>query len=309
MAGETLEYVFDSHEGERLDRFLTARLPDYSRSRLQSIIKDGFVHVDGIKARKTGQMLGQGARIVIELPPPQPSGLKAENIPLDILFENGDVLVVNKPAGMVVHPSAGHSSGTLVNAALAHAPDIQGVGGQVRPGVVHRLDKDTSGVILLAKNDLAHRALQAQFRDRSVQKTYTTLVDGAPPTLSGVVEAVIGRDKRNRKRMAVVPPGRGREAETEYHTIEAFQAFTLLQAHPRTGRTHQIRVHMAFLGCPVVGDRVYGRKKPSLKIRRQFLHASFITLLLPGDSAPRTFSAPLPSGLENILQDLRMKKR
>lgn len=304
---ELVRLLFDADTPQRLDHFLTAHLQGYSRSRLQNIIKDGRVTVAGVVAKKTGHMVESGMEVVIDLPPLLPSTLEAEEIPLDIVFENSDLIVVNKPAGMVVHPSAGHTTGTLVNAVLAHAPDIQGIGGEIRPGVVHRLDKDTSGLILMAKNDRTHRFLQEQFRSRSVEKIYLALVDGAPPTEVGRVDAAIGRDNHNRKRMAIVPPHRGREAVTEYHTLEVFPEYTLVEAHPVTGRTHQIRVHMAFIGSPIVGDTVYGRKKPSAKIKRHFLHAARIKIRIPGEEAPRTFEAPLPKNLANLLEDLRRK--
>ena len=205
---------------------------------------------------------------------------------------------------MVVHPSAGHETGTLVHAALAYSPDMEGVGGEVRPGVVHRLDKDTSGLILLAKNDAAHHELQQQFKDRSVEKVYLALVDGQPPTSSGRIEAHIGRDPRHRKRMAVVHSRKGREAITIYNTIESFSEHSLLEVHPKTGRTHQIRVHLAYIKCPVVGDREYGRKRPTLPIKRQFLHAGRLTIRLPGEATSRGFEAPLPPDLEAVLDYL-----
>jgi 23S rRNA pseudouridine1911/1915/1917 synthase len=214
-------------------------------------------------------------------------------------------MVVDKPAGMVVHPSAGHESGTLVHAALAHAPDIRGVGGELRPGVVHRLDKETSGLIILAKNDQAHRWLQDQFRQRKVIKVYLALVDGRPPTPKGRIEAPIGRSTADRSLMSVVPAHQGREAISEYLTLEVFARHTLLEIHPLTGRTHQIRLHLKFLDCPVAGDRVYGRKKSTIPVARHFLHAQRLTILLPGESQPRTFTAPLPPELELVLQQLR----
>jgi 23S rRNA pseudouridine1911/1915/1917 synthase len=307
VSDRVLLTVSDEEAG-RLDHFLTGRIPDFSRSRLQNIIRDGGVRVDGAPAQKTGQAVESGMRIEIDLPPAQPAAIEAEPIPLDVVFENADLLVVDKPAGMVVHPSAGHVSGTLVNAALAHAPDMAGIGGEIRPGVVHRLDKDTSGLILLAKNDRTHGFLQAQFRDRSVEKVYLALVDGRPPTLVGRVEAAIGRDNHNRKRMSVVSPNRGREAVTEYRTLEEFADHTLLEAHPVTGRTHQIRVHLAFIGCPVAGDTVYGQKKRTLKIKRHFLHAARIRVRLPDEETDRWFEAPLPANLANLLDDLRRKR-
>jgi len=300
---ETFQHTGES--AERLDKFLVSRLPEFSRARLQGLIADGFVLVNGEPAKKSGQMLEAGAAVEIRIPPPVPSGLIPENIPLDIIFENNDLLVVDKPAGMVVHPAAGHDSGTLVHAVLGYDPEIEGIGGEERPGVVHRLDKETSGLILLAKNDNAHHWLQDQFRLRQVEKTYLALVDGAPPTPSGRVEAAIGRDPSHRKQMAVLPPGKGRESVSEYKTREKFAHHTLLEFRPHTGRTHQIRLHCAFLGCPIVGDKVYGRKNPTVEIHRHFLHAAKLKIILPGEKQPRIFEAPLPGELERVLDELR----
>ncbi len=300
-------HVFDFAPGDaqRLDQFLTAQMPQFTRSRLKSLIQDGRVSVDGKLATKAGLKLEDSERVEVRIPPPAPSGLHAESIPLEIAFENRDLLVINKPAGMVVHPAAGHASGTLVNAVLAHAPDIQGIGGEQRPGLVHRLDKETSGLIVLAKNDAAHQFLQEQFRKRQVKKTYIALVDGHPPTLVGRVEAAIGRDTTQRKQMRVVPDRKGRLAVSEYKTLEKFPEHTLLEVRIHTGRTHQIRVHTAFIGCPIVGDKVYGRRKPSLPLRRHFLHAAELSFLLPGESEPRTFKSPLPLDLSDLLVKLR----
>jgi 23S rRNA pseudouridine1911/1915/1917 synthase len=192
------EFLFDMEQDERLDRFLVGRLPEFSRSRIQGLIADGFVDVNGVQARKAGQRLDGGEKLTVRIPPPVPSKLIGEDIPLEILFENGDLMVVNKPAGMVVHPAAGHDSGTLVHAVLGYDPEMEGIGGEERPGVVHRLDKDTSGLILLAKNNRSHQWLQDQFRLRKVDKIYLALVDGHPPTPSGRVEAAIGRDPSHR---------------------------------------------------------------------------------------------------------------
>jgi len=279
-------------------------VPDLSRTRIQQLIRLGLVKIDGLVVIKPGFRLNGREVVEILIPAPTPSTLQAEQIQIDIIFETEDLLLVNKPAGMVVHPSLGHDAGTLVHAALAHSPDMEGVGGEVRPGVVHRLDKDTSGLILLAKNDAAHHELQQQFKDRSVEKVYLALVDGQPPTPSGRIEAHIGRDPRHRKRMAVVHSGRGREAITIYHTIESFSEHSLLEVHPKTGRTHQIRVHLAYIKCPVVGDREYGRKRPTLPIKRQFLHAASLTVRLPGEATSRRFEAPLPSDLDAVLDNL-----
>lgn len=301
MNDRLVQLIVEQGESQRLDKFLVAQLPDYSRSRLQNLIKTGCVDVDGITVTKSGHMVENASQIEVRLPPSRPAALTPEEIPLEIIFENQDLMAVNKPAGMVVHPAAGHQSGTLVHAALAHAGNIEGVGGIQRPGVVHRLDKDTSGMIILAKNDAAHQWLQEEFRARRVEKTYLALVDGVPPTERGRVEAAIGRDTVDRKRMAVVPPGRGRAATSEYATLSKYEQHTLLEVHPITGRTHQIRLHLAFLGCPVVGDRIYGRRHPSLKIDRQFLHAARLKIRLPGSPDYVEFKAPLPDDLSEVL--------
>lgn len=305
MADRIETYTHAGEAAERLDKFLVRQLPEFSRARLQGLVADGFVSVDGVPAKKSGQMLDVGAAIEIRIPPPVPSGLVGEDIPLDIIFENDEMLVVNKPAGMVVHPAAGHATGTLVHAVLGYDPDLEGIGGEERPGLVHRLDKETSGLIALAKNERAHRWLQDQFRLRKVEKTYIALVDGAPPTPSGRVEASIGRDPSHRKKMAVLPEGKGREAVSEYKTRETFAQHTLLEFHPLTGRTHQIRLHCAFLGCPIVGDMIYGRKKSTLQLDRHFLHAAKLKIVLPNETEPRLFEARLPVELERVLDVLR----
>ena len=298
-------FQFQESQAQRLDKFLVQRLPEFSRARLQGLIADGFVLVDGQAAKKSGQMIDPGTHVEVRVPPPVPSALVGEDIPLDIIFENDDLLIVNKPAGMVVHPAAGHDTGTLVHAVLGYEPDLEGIGGVERPGVVHRLDKETSGLIVLAKNERAHHWLQDQFRLRTVEKTYLALVDGAPPTPSGRVEAPIGRDSAHRKKMAVQSAGKGREAVSEYKTVEAFKNHTLLEFHPLTGRTHQIRLHCAFLGCPIVGDLVYGRKKSTLPLNRHFLHAARLKIVLPNEKQARTFEAPLPVELIVALNEAR----
>lgn len=304
MSSTLYKFLVQSGEENRLDKFLAEHLPDQSRSRVQAIIKEGGVTVNDLQAEKTGLMLEAGDSISINIPEAVPIKLEPEAIPLETLFENEDLVIVNKPAGMVVHPAPGHSSGTLVHAVLGNFIDLQGIGGELRPGIVHRLDKDTSGLIIIAKNEQAHRWLQDQFRLRKVEKTYLALVDGKPPTPAGRVEAAIARDMTHRKQMAVVSEGRGRSAVTEYRTVQQFEQHTLIEAHPLTGRTHQIRLHMAFLGCPIVGDLVYGRKKSTLEISRHFLHAYKISIILPGEHEPRTFSAPLPSELQAALDKL-----
>jgi len=304
-----LQFTYRGEGQERLDKILVQNLPDFSRARLQAWIKEGLVKVNGRVVTKAGFAVGPNHQIEITLPPPQPSRLQPEAMPLDILFENNDVMVINKPAGVVVHPSPGHAQGTLVHGVLAYHPDLEGVGGERRPGIVHRLDKDTSGLLLVAKNDRAHRWLQEQFRSRKVEKVYLALVDAHPPTPRGRIEAPVGRDPLHRQRMAVLPPAKGREAVTEYRVVERFMHHALLEVHPVTGRTHQIRVHMAFLGCPVAGDRLYGHRRPTLPLERHFLHAARLTLLLPGEEQPRTFEAPLPEDLSRVLEWLRQYQR
>lgn len=304
MSEQIRSFNYHGPKGGRLDHYLVTCLPELSRSRIQGLIRDGFVSVDGNAETKAGFALDANQQVSVRLPPPVPSELVPEEIPLEIVYEDDNLMVVNKPAGMVVHPAAGHGSGTLVHAALAHAPELEGVGGEQRPGVVHRLDKETSGLIVLAKNDRAHRWLQDQFRLRKVQKIYLALVDGAPPTPSGRVEAPVGRDPSHRKKMAVVPIARGREAVSEYHTVKKYPNHTLLEVHPLTGRTHQIRLHMAFLGCPITGDTLYGHRHPSLPINRHFLHAHRLTIQLPGEKQPRAFEAPLPIELATVLNSL-----
>lgn len=290
---------------DRLDKVLVLNFPEFSRSKIQGLIRSGKVSVDGEQVTKSGYLVETGKRILVILPEPANSDLVPEDIPLEIVFENDDVAVINKPAGMVVHPAAGHATGTLVHAALSEFDDLDGINGEIRPGIVHRLDKDTSGLIILAKNESAMRDLQAKFKARKVQKYYLALVDGKPPTPTGRVEAAIARDPSHRKKMAVVSAGRGRESVTEYKTLETFLQHTLIEAHPITGRTHQIRLHMAFLKCPIVGDTVYGRVHPSVYIDRHFLHAARLTITLPGESSARTFEAHLPNELQNILDRVR----
>jgi len=305
LSDRVINFLFENQTHERLDKFLTESLPEFSRSRIQGLIANSQVDVNGLPAKKAGQTLEAGSNVTIRIPPPVPTNLIAEDIPLDIVFENDDLMVINKPAGMVVHPAAGHANGTLVNAVLGYDPGLEGIGGEERPGIVHRLDKETSGLILVAKNERAHRWLQDQFRLRKVEKTYLALVEGKPPTPAGRVEAHIGRDPKHRKRMAIVSEKKGRESISEYQTVESFKSSTLLEFHPLTGRTHQIRLHCAFLKCPIVGDAVYGRKGQSVELDRHFLHAHRLKILLPGEKTPKVFEAPLPDDLERVLTELR----
>jgi 23S rRNA pseudouridine1911/1915/1917 synthase len=290
---------------KRLDKFLVERLPAFSRSRIQTLIREGAVSVNGVPAKKAGQILEGKTSIMIQIPPQGSAEILPESIPLDIVYEDQDMIVVNKPAGMVVHPAVGHLQGTLVHALLAYSPELAAMDNDQRPGIVHRLDKNTSGLILIAKNDSVHRWLQDQFRARKVQKTYLALVDGHPPTPNGRIETPIGRSPASRKKMAVVVPQKGRSAVTEYRTLEKYNKHTFLEVHPITGRMHQIRIHLDFIGCPVVGDTVYGLRKPSLPLDRHFLHAARMTINLPNKSQPHTFEAELPEELKQALREIR----
>ena len=321
--------------GERLDRVLAARYPDLSRAHLQSLIESGEVVVNGAHA-KSGLKLRAGDSITGTVTPPRPLyHLVPENIPLDIIYEDADILVVNKPAGMVVHPAPGHASGTLVNALLARVPALAEAyatnatptdegdddqtdsaessfdsNGTVRPGIVHRLDKDTSGLLVVAKNDAAQRALVAQMKAHTMLKEYLTLVEGSVQPPAGVIDAPIGRDPAARKEMTVMRPSdvprRAKEAQTTYEVLEYLARHSYVSCRLRTGRTHQIRVHMAWLGHAVVGDQVYGRRKTSLdSIHRQFLHAARLGLHLPGSGEWREFVAPLPADLDAALTEAR----
>jgi 23S rRNA pseudouridine1911/1915/1917 synthase len=320
-----------TESGSRLDRYVAQQLPALSRAAVQRLIDDAQIRVDGI-ARKASYRVQAGDTISVRVPPPDPStslgtrAPRAENIPLDIIYEDDDLIVVNKPAGLVVHPAAGHAAGTLVNAILAHCPHLN-VGGVERPGIVHRLDSDTSGIIVVAKNDAAMRDLQAQFKSRRVHKTYLALVDGHVKPPRGKIDAPIGRDPKHRQKMAVLTRGKAREAVTVYRTLAALgrpsttplhgsaqdASYTLIEAEPQTGRTHQIRVHLAFLGFPVVADRIYGSKTPrssagkkenALGLTRQFLHAWKIEFTLPREGRAVSFTAPLPEDLREVLEEL-----
>ncbi len=290
---------------ERLDRWLTAQFPDVSRSQVQKWIREGRVLLDSEPVSKGGVRLEGGERVTVLKPPPTPTVPEPEPIPLDVLYEDDQVLVVNKPAGLVVHPAPGHPSGTLVNALLARYPQLA-QDGMERPGIVHRLDKDTSGVLIVAKNTAALEFLQRQFRRREVQKEYLALVHGHPDSTRGVIGAPIGRDPRHRQRLWVVPEGR--PATTEFEVQERFPGYALLLVRPVTGRTHQIRVHLAAIGHPVVGDPVYGprRRGRELPLKRHFLHAWRLTITLPNGRRV-TFEAPLPEDLEKTLAVLRAR--
>ena len=295
------------YEGEgaiRLDKFLAQSELVVSRVQFQQLIAEGGVCVNGEVQQKPAFRLEPGGTVTYSIPQHEEAHLLQQAIAVDVIYVDENVIVVNKPAGMVVHPGAGNTQDTLVNAILHRWPEIARVGEAGRPGIVHRLDKETSGVLILARNETAYNWLVRQFKSRKTKKTYLALVDGEPPTPTGRVEAAIGRDEKNRQRMAVVYGDKGKNAITEYQTLERYADHTLLEVQPLTGRTHQIRVHMAFLGCPVTGDRIYGRRKKSLDIPRFFLHAHKLTIKLPGEEEPTEFTAPLAADLKEILTTL-----
>jgi len=291
--------------GERLDKALTDALPDLSRMQWQRLIREGRVTVDGTRAKASYRIVG-GETLVANIPGVVEAEVTAENIPLDIRYEDSDLIVVNKPPGMVVHPSLGHAGGTLVNALLAHCPDLEGVGGERRPGIVHRLDKDTSGLIIAAKHDQALWYLQNQFKQRTVAKVYLALVNGSLQPPEAVIDAPIGRDPRNRQKMAVTPVGTAdsRPAQTAFRALSYYADYTFVECRPRTGRKHQIRVHMAYIGYPIVGDYTYGRRKDKLGLNRQFLHAASLTFRRPSDGEEIQLSTGLPEDLTVVLAGL-----
>ena len=287
-------------EGTRLDKFLCAQRPDLSRAFVQNLITQGNVRVDNL-ARKPNYAVRAGQCVAYEIPAPAPSAAQPEAIALDILFQDDALLVINKAAGMVVHPAAGHHGGTVVNAVLGYAPEIV-TGNEERPGIVHRLDRDTSGVLLVAKTDAALHNLQKQFAARAVHKTYLAMVVGDVQTPQGKIDAPIARDLHDRKKMAIASPARGRDAVTLFHVLARSLKYSLLRLEPESGRTHQLRVHLAFLKHPVVADAVYGKKKNDLGLERQFLHAWRIEFAHPTNAQPLKFTAPLPQDLNNAIQ-------
>lgn len=292
--------------GQRLDVWLHSLHPEWSRARLQQWIRDAQVHVNESR-QKPGYLIREGDRVQVEPPPVVPVEVAPEAIPLDILFEDADILVLNKPAGRVVHPAPGHSGGTLVNALLHHCQDLAGIGGELRPGIVHRLDKDTSGVMVVAKNDAAMQSLSQSFKGRQIQKQYVALVRGKVVPESGRIETLIGRHPHHRKRMSAQVQ-RGRTAITNYNVKEAYPEAALLDVGIETGRTHQIRVHMAHIGHPILGDTEYGRGRTlpdGTRIERQMLHAACLGLPHPRSAMQLEFTAPLPEDMRQLVHHLR----
>lgn len=300
---QTEEFV-----GERIDKFLSCRLEEVSRSYIQKLIKEGHVSVNG-KPVKVNYKLGAGDEICIEIPEAKEPDILPENIPLDILYEDQDILVVNKPKGMVVHPAAGHYSGTLVNALMYHCRDsLSGINGVMRPGIVHRIDMDTTGSLLVCKNDEAHRILAGQLKEHSIRREYHAIVYGNIKEDKGTVDAPIGRHPVDRKKMSINYKN-GKRAVTHYEVLERFGNFTYIRCRLETGRTHQIRVHMASLHHPLLGDEVYGpaSRAPFSGLKGQALHAKLLGIHHPTTGEYMEFDAPLPEYFVNLLQKLRRK--
>ena len=290
--------------GMRLDVFV-AENTDYTRSAAQRLIDSGAVLVDGLQ-KKTKYAVRAGETVTVDPPEPEPVELEKEDIPLDIVYQDADIAVINKPVGMVVHPAAGNPSGTLVNAIMFHIKDLSGIGGKIRPGIVHRIDKNTSGLIVIAKNDEAHNFLSDELKTHSVSRVYYALAEGNFKEDCGTVDAPIARHRTDRKRMAVVMGGRN--AITHWRVEERFGTKTLLRVELETGRTHQIRVHLAYIGHPLVGDDVYGGGKNDLGFKGQALHAAELRLTHPRTGESMTFHAPLPEVFQKALEKLRKRK-
>jgi 23S rRNA pseudouridine1911/1915/1917 synthase len=283
--------------------FLAARLPAWSRARLRALIDTGRVAVAGRAGCKAASRVREGDRVVVEVPPTEPITIRPELIPLAIVHEDIDVLVIDKPSGLTVHPGAGRRTGTLAHAVLAHAPELTGIGGELRPGIVHRLDKDTSGLIVVAKNERALRRLQDAIRERRVRREYLAIVHGRVRRTEGTIDAPVGRDPRRRTRMAVVVTGR--RAVTHFRVAEIFADASLLALRLETGRTHQIRVHCVSIGHPVIGDPVYARGVPSRGLARQALHAHRLAFTHPSTGVAMAFESPLPEDLSAVIHRLR----
>ena len=290
--------------GERADAALARLCPELSRSAAQKLLEGGQVTCRG-KALKKNDKLTEGDELEVVLPDVQETAIEPENIPLDIAYEDSDVIVINKPKGLVVHPAAGHWSGTLVNALMYHCRDsLSGINGELRPGIVHRIDMDTSGLLIVAKNDFAHQALAEQLQDHSLARTYECIVVGGMKEDSGTIDAPIGRHPVDRKKMAVTEKN-SKPAVTHWQVLERFDRYTRVQCRLETGRTHQIRVHLAWQNHPILGDMVYGRKKPELGLDSQCLHARELTFRHPRTGEPVTVTCPLPEYFENVLKKLR----
>lgn len=295
---------------QRLDKFLLERYPDFSRSRIEGLVKAGFVTVNGARADKAGMKVAEADEIEVEIPPPVPATPEPENLPLEVVFEDEEMLVINKAPGMVVHPAPGHFTGTIVNALLYHCPNLSGIGGVARPGIVHRLDQDTSGLLVVAKTQAAMEGLTRAFAShKNITKTYLAICHGRPRLDSGRIENLIGRHPVDRKRMAIVEKN-GKMAITNWKVLSSFQPSTsislsVIQCVIETGRTHQIRVHLSSLGCPVIGDKVYGKGALDRRLnpvpQRQMLHAWKLTLWHPVKGVEMSFEAPIPADMRSFL--------
>lgn len=314
MSGETREVEVEAqHDGERLDTFLAAALPDYTRSQLQKLIKEGRV-TGPIRTSRASTPVKVGQRFTIEVPPPEAATAVAEDLPLTILYEDSDLVVIDKAAGMVVHPGAGHQRGTVVNALLFHVDDLSGIGGELRPGIVHRLDRGTSGVMVAAKNDAAHQELSRQFHDREVEKEYIALVWGLVHA-GRRIDAPIGRDPADRQKMST-RARRARNAVTRVTWALNLRGVSLVHVAIHTGRTHQIRVHLSAIGHPIVGDQTYGGVhrhvaadvRPVQRLERPFLHAARLKFTHPADGRVLEFESPLPADLQSVLDDIRARQ-
>lgn len=298
--------VEEQQAGKRLDAFLSENIEGQSRSYLQKLIEQGAVLING-KSTKSNYKLRLQDRIEVQIPDPVPLEVTAEDIALDIVYEDEDVVVINKPQGMVVHPAHGNYTGTIVNALLNHCDNLSGINGVMRPGIVHRIDKDTSGIIVIAKNNEAHVSLSEQLKEHSITRCYHALVEGRLKTTEGVIETMIGRNPKDRKEMGVVSRN-GKRAVTHFTVLEEFERNTLIEARLETGRTHQIRVHMAHIGHPIVGDPVYGYKKQHFHTNGQLLHAKVLGFVHPRTGEYMEFEAPLPDYFVSILNKLRNSK-
>ncbi|MGM9941544.1 MAG: RluA family pseudouridine synthase [Bulleidia sp.] len=299
-----MEWIVEGN-GERLDRYLST-VSDLSRTRVQELAKAGEILVNG-KPAKSALKLSEGDCITCDVPEDVPTEILPENIPLDILYEDSDIIVVNKPKGMVVHPAPGNYSGTLVNALLYHCKDLSGINGVIRPGIVHRIDKDTTGCIVACKNDEAHRAIAAQLENKTCHREYMALVEGNIANEAGFIDAPIGRDRKDRQKMTVTDVN-AKEAQTRFRVVERFGNYTLLDCALQTGRTHQIRVHMKYINHPIVGDDKYGHACPIMDTQGQVLHAYRLTLKHPSTGRKMSFEAPLPEYFETLLERLRKRQ-
>lgn len=299
---EKFNFTVETEKG-RIDKYLAGQLEGVSRSKIQKLISEGQILVNE-KEVKAKYKVSNGDEIVVTIPDPEPVDVVAQNLPLEIIYEDEDIVLINKDQGMVVHPGAGHKDGTLVNALLYHIDDLSGINGEIRPGIVHRLDKETSGILVVAKNDTAHVHLSKQLQERSMTKKYWTLVHGVIPHEHGTIDAPIGRDPKNRQQFTVIKSGK--EAISHFKVLERLKNFSLLEVSIETGRTHQIRVHLKYINYPVAGDKTYGPGK-TIKGEGQFLHARSLEFVHPRTHETMIFEAPVPEIFERTLEDFRMK--